>query len=91
MPAKRPPRQKKKKPVLILENTQLSSNTIAGGEGFSLSLQVKNVGELEAKNIRLVAAADGQGIYRSDSMAPVFLGRLDVEEEVSTKWCKIMC
>ena len=70
-----------KKPVLILENTQLSSNTIAGGEGFSLSLQVKNVGELEAKNIRLVAAADGQGIYRSDSMAPVFLGRLDVEEE----------
>ena len=75
-----------KKPVLILESTQLSSNTIAGGEGFSLSLQVKNVGELEAKNIRLVAAADGQGIYRSDSMAPVFLGLLDVAEKANVSF-----
>ena len=47
-----------------------------GGEGFTLTLAVQNVGDLEARNIRIMAAADGQGVYRSDSLAPVFLARL---------------
>ena len=69
-----------KKPVLVLTEGQTSVNTIAGGESFTLSLQVKNVGDLEAKNVRILSAADGQGIYRSDSLAPVFLSRLEPEE-----------
>ena len=69
-----------KKPVLVLTGGETSVSTIAGGEGFTLSLTVQNVGDLEAKNVRVLSAADGQGIYRSDSLAPVFLSRLSPEE-----------
>ena len=69
-----------KKPVVVLTAGEVSANTIAGGDSFTLSLQLKNVGELEARNIRVLSASDGQGIYRADSLAPVFLSRLNVEE-----------
>ena len=69
-----------KKPVIVLESSEVSSPTIAGGEGFTLSLRVKNVGDLEAKNVRIAAASDGQGLYRSDSLAPLFLPLLAAGE-----------
>ena len=69
-----------KKPVIVLESSEVSSPTIAGGEGFTLRLQVKNVGDLEAKNVRIAAASDGQGLYRSDSLAPLFLPLLAAGE-----------
>ena len=69
-----------KKPMLVLASSELSTSTVAGGEGFTLTLQVKNAGDLEAKNVRIMASAEGQGIFRSDSMAPVFLALLNREE-----------
>ena len=75
-----------KKPVLVLESGEVSQNTIAGGEGFSLALKVKNVGDLEAKNVRVMAAAEGQGIYRSDSMAPVFMAVLNRAESAEVSF-----
>ncbi len=72
-----------KKPVLVLEESEVSSPVIAGGEAFTLTLQVKNVGDLEAKNVRILAAAQGQGIYRSDSLAPLFLTLLGTGESAS--------
>ena len=72
-----------KKPVLVLEQSEVSSPAIAGGEAFTLTLQVKNVGDLEAKNVRILAAAQGQGIYRSDSLAPLFLTLLGPGESAS--------
>ncbi len=67
-----------RKPVLVLASSQVSTDAITGGEGFILSLTVQNVGDLEAKNVRVMAAADGQGVYRSDSLAPVFLAKMAV-------------
>ena len=74
-----------KKPVLVLVSGQTSVGTITGGEVFTLTMTVQNVGDLEARNVRILAAADGQGIYRSDSLAPVFLALLDKEasEEIT--------
>ena len=71
-----------RKPVLVLASSQASADAIAGGESFTLSLTVQNVGDLEAKNVRVTAAAEGQGIYRSDSLAPVFLARIPVSEKI---------
>ena len=65
-----------KKPMLVLESSELSRPTIAGGEAFTLTVQVKNVGELEAKNVRILAAAEDQSLYRSDSLAARFLDLL---------------
>ena len=75
-----------RKPVLVLTNSEVSTATIAGGQGFTLSLTVQNVGDLEAKNVRIMAAADGQGVYRSDSLAPVFLARMAVSESTETSF-----
>jgi hypothetical protein len=75
-----------KKPVLVLESSKISVSTIAGGEPFTLSLQVKNVGDLEAKNVRILAAAQSQGLYRSDSLAPVFLSQVDVDGSASVSF-----
>ena len=75
-----------RKPVLVLASSQVSTSTIAGGQGFTLSLTVQNVGDLEAKNVRIMAAADGQGVYRSDSLAPVFLARMAVSESTETSF-----
>ena len=69
-----------KKPVLVLEKSETSAPAISGGEGFTLTLRMKNVGDLEAKNVRVLANADGQGLYRSDSLAPLFLSVLGTEE-----------
>ena len=69
-----------KKPVLVLEKSEVSSATIAGGEEFTLTLEVKNVGDLEAKNVRVATAAQSQGLYRSDSLAPLFLAQVGTEE-----------
>ena len=75
-----------RKPVLVLSSSQVGTSTIAGGQGFTLSLTVQNVGDLEAKNVRIMAAADGQGVYRSDSLAPVFLARMAVSESTETSF-----
>ncbi len=69
-----------RKPVLVLSSSEVSTATIAGGEGFTLALTVQNVGDLEAKNVRVMAASDSQGVYRSDSLAPVFLAKMPVSE-----------
>ena len=66
------------KPVLILESSEMSAATIMGGESFTLTLHVQNIGDLEAKNVRVLASAESQGLYRSDSLAPFFQASLPV-------------
>ena len=72
-----------KKPVLVLEKSEVSDQTIAGGQTFTLSVEVKNVGDLEAKNVRVHAAAQGEGLYRSDGLAPRFLTQLGTGESAA--------
>jgi len=75
-----------RKPVLVLESGEIDVDAITGGQGFTLTVQVKNVGDLPAKNVRILAGADGQGVYRSDSLAPVFLTLLGQGESTQTSF-----
>jgi len=68
------------KPVLLITQCSISSSAVDGGAEFSVTLHVENVGDRDAKNIRVSLAPQDTEITFAGEMNALFVPLLKVEE-----------
>jgi len=68
------------KPVLLITQCSISPSTVEGGAEFSVTLNVENVGDRDAKNIRISLAPQDSEITFAGEMNAHFVPTLKKEE-----------
>jgi hypothetical protein len=69
-----------KKPVLLISSHSVRPSVVDGGESFTVSLTIENVGDLDAKNIRVSLAPQDEQITFNGEMNAIFTQLLKKNE-----------
>ena len=67
-----------RKPVILAESCVLSPSEVAGGDAFSVQLTLKNVGNRDAKNIRVAVTPESEALQLKDDLNAQFVDYLKV-------------
>ncbi|MBQ5987078.1 MAG: hypothetical protein IJL59_07410 [Clostridia bacterium] len=65
-----------KKPVILIDACTISPTVVSGGDTVSFQLSLKNVGNREAKNIRISAVPEGNALTLKSDLNAQFLDKL---------------
>jgi len=75
-----------RKPVLIIPSCTINPSTVNGGEPFNITITLENVGEREAKNIRVSLAPQDEHVTFSEDMNAVFALLLKPQEAIKASF-----
>jgi len=73
-------REAAEKPELFIEHCLVNPETIAGGESFSVSLTVRNIGNIRARNIKLSFGSELAGITPVSNTNAMLMDNIAAEE-----------
>lgn len=69
-----------KKPTILITDGNVSATEITGGESFTISLSMCNVGDRDATNVRVQVLPEDGGIELAGSLNGTYIGPLAMEE-----------
>ncbi len=75
-----------KKPVLLVDHCAITPAEVSGGENLSVQLTVINVGNREAKNIRISVSPDSEYVQLRSDLNAQFIDLLKIKETIDASF-----
>ena len=74
------PKQEVEKPELFISACEINPNTVTGGDEFTATVTIDNIGSIRARSVRLTYGSEAEGILPYDTNNAILLENIPSEE-----------
>ena len=80
------PKQEVEKPELFISACEINPNTVTGGDGFTATVTIDNIGAIRARSVRLSYGSEAAGIIPADTNSAMHLENIASGESATVSF-----